>query len=45
MHRQHAAMMALVANHLFLFISGKMENEELGDFCCASKPLRERDAR
>ena len=33
-------MMALVANHLFLFISGKMETEQLGEFCCSSKPLR-----
>ncbi len=39
---QRARMMALVANHLFLFVSGKMEIEELGEFCCASKPLRER---
>jgi len=38
---QHARMMALVANHLFLFVSGKMETEQLGVFCCASKPLRE----
>ena len=39
---QRARMMALVANHLFLFVSGKMETEGLGEFCCASKPLRER---
>ena len=32
-------MMGLVANHLFLFVSGKMETQQLGDFCCASKPL------
>ncbi len=38
---QYARMMALVANHLFLFVSGKMETEQLGVFCCASKPLRE----
>ena len=37
---QRARMMALVANHLYLFVSGKMETEELGEFCCASKPLR-----
>jgi len=36
-----ATMMALVANHLFLFVSGKMETEQLGDFCCASRPLRD----
>jgi len=39
---QRARMMGWVANHLFLFISGKMETEQLGDFCCASKPLREK---
>ncbi len=38
---QRAQMMAWVARHLQLFISGKMENEQLGEFCCASKPLRE----
>ena len=37
---QRARMMALVANHLYLFISGKIETEQLGDFCCSSKPLR-----
>ena len=39
---QRARMMAWVANHLYLFVSGKMEVEQLGDFCCASRPLRER---
>ena len=38
---QRACMMGWVVNHLFLFISGKMETEQLGDFCCASKPVRE----
>jgi len=38
---QRARMMGWIANHLFLFISGKMETEQLGDFCCASKPVRE----
>jgi hypothetical protein len=36
---QRMKMMALVANHLFLFVSGKMETQQLGDFCCSSKPL------
>lgn len=31
----------LVARHLCLFVSGKMEVEGLGEFCCSSKPLRE----
>ena len=39
---QRARMMAWVANHLHLFISGKMEVQQLGDFCCASRPLREK---
>lgn len=38
---QRARMMGWVANHLYLFTSGKMEVEQLGEFCCASKPLRE----
>ena len=33
-------MMRLVAMHLFLFVSGKMQINQLGEFCCASKPLR-----
>ena len=33
-------MMRLVAMHLFLFVSGKMQVNQLGEFCCASKPLR-----
>jgi len=38
---QRALMMALVARHLHLFVSGKMETEQLGEFCCSSRPLRE----
>ncbi|PHS25635.1 MAG: hypothetical protein COA84_07315 [Robiginitomaculum sp.] len=37
---QRLAMMRLVANHLYLFVSGKMEVAGLGEFCCASKPIR-----
>ena len=33
-------MSILVLNHLFLFVSGKMEVDQLGEFCCSSKPLR-----
>jgi hypothetical protein len=36
-----AAMAVLVAKHLFLFVSGKMEVEGLGEFCCSSKTLRQ----
>jgi len=32
--------MTLLTRHLYLFISGKMQVSGLGDFCCASKPLR-----
>jgi hypothetical protein len=38
--QNNALMMALVANHLYLFVSGKLETQQLGDFCCSSKPLR-----
>jgi hypothetical protein len=39
---QWARMMVLVARHLYLFVSGKMETQGLGEFCCASRPVRER---
>lgn len=29
---------AMVALHLYLFVSGKMEQAELGEFCCSSRP-------
>ncbi|WP_316195845.1 hypothetical protein [Bradyrhizobium sp. SZCCHNRI3052] len=35
---------AMVARHLVLFIGGKLEVVGLGDFCCASRPLRQLDA-
>ena len=38
---QRLRMMALVANHLFLFVAGKLQVRELGDFCCAARPLRQ----
>lgn len=34
-------MMTMVANHLYLFVAGKLQVRELGDFCCASRPLRQ----
>ncbi len=39
---QRARMIGLVANHLYYFVSGKMETEELGEFCCSSRSLREK---
>lgn len=37
---ERARMMALLATHLCLFVGGKLIAEGLGDFCCASRPLR-----
>ena len=31
----------MVARHLFLFVVGKMQVAALGDFCCASRPIRQ----
>lgn len=33
-------MAGMVARHLCLFVGGKMQIAELGEFCCASRPLR-----
>lgn len=33
-------MMTLLVRHLLLFVSGKMQVDGLGEFCCASRPLR-----
>lgn len=30
----------MVAKHLLLFVSGKMEVDNLGEFCCSSRPIR-----
>jgi hypothetical protein len=38
---QRRLMMAMVARHLFLFVTGKMQVAALGDFCCASRPIRQ----
>jgi hypothetical protein len=35
---------AMVARHLALFIGGKLEVAQLGEFCCSSRPLRQREA-
>ncbi len=32
--------MTMLVEHLKLFVRGKLEVEGLGDFCCASRPLR-----
>ena len=33
-------MMTLLVRHLALFVGGKLEVSGLGDFCCASRPIR-----
>ncbi len=33
------AMAALLARHLLLFVGGKLETAQLGEFCCSSRPL------
>lgn len=38
---RRARMMTLLVNHLFLFVTGKMQVEGLGEFCCSSRPLRQ----
>jgi hypothetical protein len=35
---------AMVVRHLLLFIGGKLEVAGLGEFCCASRPLRQQEA-
>ncbi len=37
---QRLRLAAMVALHLYLFVSGKMEVAGLGEFCCSSRPLR-----
>lgn len=37
--QKYLMLMGLVASHLFLFVSGKLETSGLGEFCCSSKPL------
>ena len=35
--------MAMLARHLQLFVDGKLQVAGLGEFCCASRPLRKED--
>jgi len=39
-----ASMLAMISKHLYLFVSGKMQVAELGEFCCSAKPIRSADA-
>jgi len=38
--RSRLQMMQIVARHLVVFVDGKLEVAELGNFCCAAKPIR-----
>ena len=38
------AMMAMLVRHLVYFVGGKLQVEGLGDFCCASRPVRQEHA-
>jgi hypothetical protein len=42
-HREK--MLALLVEHLKLFVRGKLEVAGLGEFCCASRPLRNESGR
>jgi hypothetical protein len=37
---KRVGLAAMLAKHLALFVSGKMQVAGLGEFCCAAKPLR-----
>ncbi|MDH3616805.1 MAG: hypothetical protein OEQ90_10080 [Gammaproteobacteria bacterium] len=37
------SMLAMICKHLYLFVSGKMQVAELGEFCCSAKPIRSAD--
>lgn len=41
---QRVAMMRMLVRHLALFVGGKLQVEGLGDFCCASRPVRQQQA-
>jgi hypothetical protein len=41
---QRLKMMGMLVRHLALFVGGKLQVEGLGDFCCASRPLRQDEA-
>ncbi|MGZ5078285.1 MAG: hypothetical protein ACXWHZ_01925 [Usitatibacter sp.] len=41
---QRLKMMGMLVRHLTLFVGGKLQVEGLGEFCCASKPLRQNEA-
>ena len=38
--RRNLATMRRVVQHLLYFISGKMQDAAIGEFCCSSRPVR-----
>jgi hypothetical protein len=38
--KRRVMLAASVALHLYFFVSGKLEQSGLGEFCCSSRPLR-----
>lgn len=40
--KRRETMLAMLVEHLKLFVRGKLEVEGLGEFCCASRPLRQK---
>ena len=43
--RHREQMLTMLVEHLRLFVHGKLEHEGLGEFCCASRPLRKESGR
>jgi hypothetical protein len=39
--KERLEMMRRLVHHLTLFVSGKLQVAELGEFCCSSRPLRQ----
>ena len=42
--RRNLATLRRVVQHLLYFISGKMQDSAIGEFCCSSRPLRGSEA-
>jgi hypothetical protein len=43
--RRREEMLSMLVEHLKLFVRGKLEVAGLGEFCCASRPLRNESGR
>ena len=42
--RRNLATMRRVVQHLLYFVSGKMQDAAIGEFCCSARPLRAGEA-